>query len=115
MKWTKFPKHLRPLKHWPIATRHRVETLVQEYSIIDPPGLLLLQTFANAESREIECRDQIEKDGATVIDRYGQTKPHPLLSAERDARSQKLAALKALHFDFETVKKPGRPASGLGV
>ncbi len=44
-----------------------------------------------------------------TIDRFVQRKPHPLLAAERDARAQMLAALKALNLDLEPLKDRGRP------
>ena len=40
------------------------------------------------------------RDGQTVEDRFGQAKPHPLLAAERDARAQMLAALRALDLEL---------------
>jgi hypothetical protein len=110
MNWKLIPPHLRPLKHWPPATRKRVETLADEYNVTDPAGLVLLQSFGSAEAREAECRGAIEKQGVAITDKYGQTKNHPLLSIERDARAAKLAAIKALHFDLEPIKAVGRPA-----
>lgn len=85
--------------------------LVSEYGITDDGGLLLLQTAMEAFDRMRECQKAISKDGAQVKDRFEQLKPHPLLSVERDARSQLLAALKAMNLDLEPLKSaPGRPA-----
>jgi phage terminase small subunit len=103
MDWGDIPAHLRPLDHWPDDTRRRVESLVEEFEIEDTGGLLVLQSFGNAEAREQSARDQIEREGQTVLDRFDQAKPHPLLSVERDARSQKLQALKALNLDLEPL------------
>jgi P27 family predicted phage terminase small subunit len=85
--------------------------LMTEYEISDEAGLLLLQTGLEAFDRMRHCQDTIRRDGPMVLDRFGQRKSHPLLPAERDARSQMLAALKALHLDVEPLHPgPGRPA-----
>lgn len=105
MKWSAFPKHLRPPGYWRAETKRRVEELVREYDIRDAGGLLILRTFGDAETRELDAREQIAAEGQVVADRFGQRKPHPLLCAERDARTQKLSALRLL--DLETDNKPG--------
>lgn len=90
--------------------RKEVERLADEYGISDAGGENLLMTFAAAYSLELDCQDQITKEGLTVTDRFGQAKPHPLLASLRDARSQKLASLKALNLDLEPLKNGvGRP------
>jgi len=89
--------------------------LQAEYAVRDSAGLLLLQTALEAFDRAKACQKAIETEGQQVQDRFGQMKPHPLLSAERDARAQMLAALKALNFDVVPPKDtPGRPPDGLG-
>ena len=53
---------------------------------------------------------EIARDGQTIIDRFEQPKPHPLLATERDSRSQLLMALKSLNLDLEPLRDgPGRP------
>ena len=85
--------------------------LVNEYAIEDEAGVLILQTALEAHDRMRDCQRAITQDGASIKDRWGQVKPHPLLSAERDARAAMLAALKALNLDLEPLKdRPGRPA-----
>lgn len=81
-----------------------------DYEISDDAGRLLLQTSLEAFDRMRGCQAAIARDGELVKDRFDQAKPHPLLSAERDARSQMLAALKQLNLDLEPLKeRPGRP------
>ena len=75
--------------------------LVKEYSIEDDAGLFLLETGLEAFQRMRNCQIIIKQDGEIVLDRFGQKKSHPLLPAERDARSQMLASLKALNLDIE--------------
>lgn len=85
--------------------------LASEYSIEDDAGLLLLQTAMEARDRMRGAQEAIERDGMTIMDRFGQRKAHPLLPAERDARAQMLAALRALNLDVEPLHdRPGRPA-----
>jgi P27 family predicted phage terminase small subunit len=86
------------------------QRLMKDYDISDEGGLLLLQTGLEAFDRMRQCQEIIKRDGPMVLDKWGQRKSHPLLPAERDARSQMLAALKALHLDVEPLhERPGRP------
>ncbi len=103
------PKSLTP------AGKRMWTELVTSYGITDTGGLLLVQTACEASDRYQAARAAIERDGQTITDKFGQLKPHPLLSAERDARAAMLAALKALHLDLEPVKPIGRPGRPLGV
>jgi len=75
--------------------------IVREYAVDDQAGCLLLQTALEAFDRMKGAQAQITTEGATVRDRFGQTKPHPLLTVERDARAQMLMALKQLNLDVE--------------
>jgi P27 family predicted phage terminase small subunit len=87
--------------------------LQEEYAIEDQAGLLLLLTAFEAFDRMRDCQRIIASEGQLVYDRFNQAKAHPLLSVERDARSQMLAALKALNLDIEPLKTSiGRPGKG---
>jgi phage terminase small subunit len=70
--------------------------LARAYRVDDEHGQTVLALGCRAADREEACRRQIKRDGVSVRDKWGQIKPHPLLAAERDARSQVLAALRAL-------------------
>lgn len=83
------------------TAREEASKLAQEYDIQDAGGAALLRTYAAARSLEIKCEKLIDRDGLTFKDRFGQIKSHPLLSSLRDARAQKMAALKALELDIE--------------
>lgn len=100
----KAPAHLsREAKAW-------WRKLTSEFRLDDTAGRLLLQTALEAFDRMRECQAAIGRDGAVVVDRFEQTKAHPALAAERDARSQMLAALKQLNLDVEPLRDaPGRP------
>jgi hypothetical protein len=82
--------------------------LQAEYGIEDAGGLAVLSIAGEALDRLRLAQAAIEADGATVVDRFGQTKAHPLLPVERDARAAYLAALKALNLDLEPLQD--RPA-----
>jgi P27 family predicted phage terminase small subunit len=85
--------------------------VVSENDLSDEAGKVILQTGLEAFDRMRSAQAQIEKDGQTTTDRFGQVKAHPLLAIERDARAQFLAALKQLNLDLEPLRdRPGRPA-----
>lgn len=84
--------------------------ILDEFSIDDPAGLAILKAACEAWDRAREARETITKDGPVYIDRFGCPKGHPLLTVERDSRSQFLQALKALNLDIEPLRDAaGRP------
>jgi len=100
----KFKKHIRR------ESRAEVRKLIAEYGIEDAGGLLLLQTFADADTAERDAQDIVNIEGMTLKDRFEQIKAHPLLTVLRDARAQKMAILKSLNLDIEPLRdRPGRP------
>ena len=100
-----------PPKGLSTAAKALWKRLASDYEITDEAGLLLLQTGLEAFDRMRLAQEAIQRDGMTVLDRFGQRKAHPLLPAERDARAQMLAALRALNLDVEPLHdRPGRPA-----
>ena len=104
MAQPKAPSHLS------VEARRWWRKLIDEYGIDDPAGLLLLQTGMEAFDRMKAAQAEIANDGQTILDRFSQPKPHPLLATERDARAQLLAALKSLNLDLEPLRDgPGRP------
>lgn len=60
----------------------------------------VLLTALEAHGRARQCRETIDREGLTVTGRDNQVKPHPLLAAERDARAQWLAGVKALGLEL---------------
>lgn len=85
------------------------EKLISEYQIQDAGGLAILKTGIEAFERMRAAKAQIDKDGMTIEDKWGQIKAHPLCAVERDSRAQFLAALKQLNFDIEPLRAIGRP------
>jgi P27 family predicted phage terminase small subunit len=60
----------------------------------------VLTTALEAHQRARVCREAIESEGMTLEGRDGQTKVHPLLSVERDARHAWLTGLKTLGLEL---------------
>ena len=99
-----FEKHIRP------ESRKIVKKIVTEYGIQDVGGLQYLMVFAAAHTQELDAQDIVEKEGMTVLDRFGQAKAHPMVGCASSARSQKMTALKSLNLDLEPLRDaPGRP------
>ncbi len=85
--------------------------LVAEYDIHDPAGMLLLQTAMEAFDRMRQAAALIEKHGVVTEDRFGQLRPNPATTIERDSRAAMLASLKALNLDLEPLRDgAGRPS-----
>jgi hypothetical protein len=79
--------------------------LLTDFAFTDPASLALLEEALSARQRARRCREAIDRDGETILDRWKQTKPHPLLSAERDARAAFLAAMRMLNLDISGEHK----------
>ena len=74
--------------------------ILHDFAFNDPASLALLEEALSARQRARRCRQAIDRNGETVLDRFDQTKPHPLLAAERDARAAFLAAMRMLNLDI---------------
>ena len=86
-------------------------TILAEYQIEDPAGLLLLENLVRARDRMGEASRLIEQHGAVTTDRFGQLRPNPATILERDSRAAMQSALKALNLDLEPLRDSvGRPA-----
>lgn len=96
------PRHLRE------PGRDLWRTVVTDF-VLQEHHLRVLLAACEARDRAASCREAIDSEGATVTDRWGQTKSHPLLAAERDSRAAFLAALRDLGLDIVPAGKPGRP------
>ena len=90
--------------------------LIDEYSINDQAGLLLLDTALEAFSRMRAAQKLIAQHGELLADRFGQLQRNPAVGIERDSRVAMLQALRALNLDLEPLHKTaGRPPSHPGV
>jgi hypothetical protein len=103
-----------PLKKTPDLSAEAAAWIAEVTSIYgladDPVAQLLLRTAMQAMDRMLEAQRHIEQHGAVTLDRFGQLRPNPSVTIERDARAAMLAAIKALSFDLEPLNgAPGRP------
>jgi len=98
------PKHLSP------EAKRIWKEILREYAIDDAAGLRILRTALEAWDRAQGAREVIEQEGMQIVDRFGQSKAHPLLAVERDARAGFLQGMKALNLDIEPLRDgKGRP------
>jgi P27 family predicted phage terminase small subunit len=103
-------KTIRCPKHLSTEARTIWKEILSEYDIQDSAGLRILRVSLESFDRSQAAREAIDKEGMTVTDKFGQTKPHPLLPIERDSRAAFLAGLKNLNLDLEPLRDGrGRP------
>jgi len=105
-------KSTRPPTHLSSEAKEIWRGIVKEYSITDMAGLRILRIALESFDRAQAARVQIDREGMTVIDKFKQTKSHPLLPIERDSRAAFLQGIKSLNLDLEPLKDIGRPAGG---
>ena len=74
-------------RHLSARARERWRVLQHDYSISDSGGLAVLLSHCESYARADDAREQIAKDGATFVDRWGQPRPHPSVTIERDSRA----------------------------
>jgi len=92
-----------------------VRRLAKEYGISDAGGELALEELMQAKITELAAEEILAREGFSCTDRFGQRRAHPVAAVARDARSQVLAALKALNLDLEPLRDaPGRPPTDGG-
>jgi P27 family predicted phage terminase small subunit len=89
-----------PPRHLPPHERDLWKRVVTAFAFRDPASTALLATALEAHARCRTARETIDADGAAIRDRFGQLRPHPLLNAERDARTAWLRAMRALNLDL---------------
>lgn len=86
--------------------------IIAEFDL-DDAGLLILRSGLEALDRMREAQALIAKHGLVAPDRFGQLKPNPAATIERDSRMAMFGALKRLNLDLEPLQDgPGRPPKG---
>ena len=90
----------KPPRHLPVHEKRLWNKIVSAQRFEDPASLAALAAGMEAHARMRKCREQIDKDGETVRNRFGELRVHPLLTAERDARAAFLGCLKTLRLDL---------------
>jgi P27 family predicted phage terminase small subunit len=70
----------------------------------------LLICAAESHDRMCQARDVLATEGITVLDRHGQTRPHPAVGVERDSRIAFARMLRELGLSDEASDaRPPRP------
>jgi phage terminase small subunit len=104
MKELKAPPHLsRQSKAW-------WRDIVTGYEL-DSHHLKLLEGAAGQWDRAVSAREQIDADGATTMDRWGQAKAHPAVEIERQALTLFARLVRELALDVDAPGDIGRPPS----
>jgi phage terminase small subunit len=95
------PSHLEPIEAamW--------QRLLSEYELDTAGELALLEEALASHMRARRCREQIAREGETVLDRFEQLQAHPLLAAERGARQAFASVMRLLRLDVPAPPKPG--------
>lgn len=88
-----------PPDHLEASEAELWRAIIDDYLFADAASLALLAAALEARQRMRRCREAVDRDGETVVDRFKQVKGHPLLAAERDARSAFLAGMRMLNLD----------------
>jgi phage terminase small subunit len=97
----KAAKHLKP------ATRKWFAEVADRFDL-EPHQFRLLQAAGEAWDRLCAARAAIDEHGLTYSDRYGNPRPRPEISIERDARIGFARLLRELGIDdAETPVAPG--------
>jgi hypothetical protein len=105
------PKSPRPPKALGKAGKALWRLVQEEYAIEDAGGLAHLLQACRAEDDITTWRRTVEADGAVLLDRFGQKKPHPLVTQIAVMEAVRRSALQSLNLDVEPLQKnPGRPA-----
>jgi hypothetical protein len=109
MSTSNYPKVVptrAPIRSGPIPAPSHLEeperelfrSIVNEFRIDDAGSIELLVTACEAHQRCRLAREQIDKAGMIITDRFGM-RPHPLLKTEASARAAYLASLRALNLE----------------
>src|SRR5436305_13583359 len=96
------PAHLRP------ETRAWFEEIVRDYEL-DSHHVRLLTLACEAWDRGVTARQEIDKHGLTVEDRFGFPRTRPEVNIERDARIAFARLCSELALDAEPPAATPRP------
>ena len=86
------------------------KSILSEFDISDRGGLEILDRAIESFCRMRAAEELIDREGLTVLNRFGEKKEHPALNTERKARAQFLLAIKQLNLDvLPPNHRIGRP------
>lgn len=88
------PKHIRK------KTKKWLREILSEYELESHHIKILIQAGEQWD-RILEAREQIEKEGAYYVDRFGAPKSHPAIADERNGRIVFTRLLRELNLSEE--------------
>jgi hypothetical protein len=94
------------------ATKKWVESVLRSWEL-EPHHIKLLLLAAQHWDRAQNARREIEKDGATFLDRFGCPKVRPEVLIEKDSSICFCRILRELSLDIEAPESP-RPKGFVG-
>lgn len=92
-----------PPEHLSAEAKRLWGELRADFCLDDSAGLMLLRSALEAFDLAQTARRLLAKEGPVMKDRWGQAKPHPAASIERDARTQMHGALRLLKLAPEAI------------
>lgn len=99
------------LDHLTESSRLWCESIEREFEL-DSHHRLLLQAAAESWDAAQAARQIVARDGRTVVDRYQQIKPHPMLAEERQNKVVFARLIRELGLDVEPPKESRPPRHG---
>ncbi len=90
----------KPPKGLSSRSRKLFEAIAADFDL-DAAGVAVLTEACRSLDRADQARAIVDEEGVTVHDRWGQVKPHPGVSIERDARAAAVRALDVLGLERE--------------
>jgi hypothetical protein len=99
------PSSFRPVKavvpsHLDTQERDLFTTIVANYRLRDEVSLKILEEGLTSLQRARKAREQIDAEGLTFVDKFGQPRLHPACNVERDSRAAALAAFRQLNLEL---------------
>ncbi|MEK7752463.1 MAG: hypothetical protein AAB654_11145 [Acidobacteriota bacterium] len=76
----------------------------RQWKIVDEPGRTILLTAMQCLDEMRASQGIIAIEGAVVLDRWNQKKPHPARQNLKESRAHLLQALKALDLDLASLE-----------
>jgi hypothetical protein len=85
-----------------VAGKALWQSIQREYRVQDAAGLAVLEQALRSWERAEAARRQLDREGITFKDRWGQRRPHPALPVERDSRAAFMSGIKQLGVEIPT-------------
>lgn len=98
----------RPPRHLSTATTKWFRSVVADFDLADH-HLHLLTLACEARDRAEQARIILEKEGVTILDRFGVPKAHPAVAIERDSRIAFARLLRELGLSDGDAEAPRPP------